>query len=278
VPQINVSGGVMSISVAAPARSNTMGQFRIGPLSPGSYTLMAMSATPNGPRLSGYTNVSVQGIDPVNVTISMSPVLELDGRFVFDETPAASSINVRARSTISTQADSAAVAPSPDGTVKLTGIGRGPYVIDVASLPQDHFLKSARLGDVDVLTDGFRMENPPDRAMDIVVSSKGAMLRGLVRDSGRNAAGGVVVTLVPDEVRRQRQELFRNVTADAAGRYEFRGIPPGSYKVFAWEDIEPKSWLEPAYLRVFEDLGKVVAVAEGSSETLDIIAISPLER
>jgi hypothetical protein len=151
-------------------------------------------------------------------------------------------------------------------------------VIDVASLPQDHFLKSARLGDVDVLTDGFRMENPPDRAMDIVVSSKGAMLRGLVRDSGRNAAGGVVVTLVPDEVRRQRQELFRNVTADAAGRYEFRGIPPGSYKVFAWEDIEPKSWLEPAYLRVFEDLGKVVAVAEGSSETLDIIAISPLER
>jgi hypothetical protein len=31
-------------------------------------------------------------------------------------------------------------------------------------------------------------------------------------------------------------------------------------------------------LRVFEDLGKAVAVGEGSSEIVDVSAISPLER
>jgi hypothetical protein len=113
--------------------------------------------------------------------------------------------------------------------------------------------------------------------LEIVIGLKGGTIRGVVRDS-RAAAGGITVALVPDETHRQRYELFRSATTDSAGRYEFRGIPPGNYKVFAWEDIESKSWMEPAYLRVFEDLGKGVAVGEGASETVDVTAISPLER
>ena len=122
----------------------------------------------------------------------------------------------------------------------------------------------------------FACKIAPDRQLEIVLSVKGGTVRGVVRDSNRTAAGGITVALVPDETRRQRHDLYRSAATDAAGRYEFRGIPPGNYKVFAWEDIEPKSWMEPAYLRVFEDLGKVVAAADGSSETADVLAISPL--
>jgi Carboxypeptidase regulatory-like domain len=280
MPIINVSGGVMSISPAPPARSNQTGQFGIGSLAPAAYSLTAVLASPNGPRLSGYTSVAVQGTDVANATITMGPMFEIDGRIAVEgaATGDVSALSVRAISTVNAMADTPKVSPSAAGTFKLGNVGRGSYVLDVTPLTPDSFVKSARLGDVDVLNDGFRLDNPPDRPLEIVIGLKGGTIRGIVRDSSRAAAGGITVALVPDEIRRQRYELFRSATTDNAGRYEFRGIPPGTYKVFAWEDIDPKSWMEPAYLRVFEDLGKVVAVGEGSSEIVDVSAISPLER
>ena len=277
---INVSGGVMSISPAPPARSNQNGVFGIGSLAPGAYSLTAILASPNGPRLSGYTSVAVQGTDVVNATITMGPMLEIDGRIAVEGTTTSdlSALSVRAMSTVNTLADTPKVSPSAAGTFKLESVGHGNYVLDITPLTSESYVKSARMGDVDILNDGFRLDNPPNWPLEIVISLKGGTIRGIVRDSSGAAAGGVTVILVPDETRRQRYELFRSASADTAGRYEFKGVPPGSYKVFAWEDIELKSWMEPSYLRIFEDLGKLVAVSEGSSESVDVTAISPLER
>ena len=85
----------------------------------------------------------------------------------------------------------------------------------------------------------------------------------------------VVVALIEQ---RQRFDLYRSAVTDAAGTYRFNAIPPGSYKVFAWEDIEPHSWNDNALLRGYEDLGKSITVAEGSSQTMEVMAISPFER
>jgi hypothetical protein len=277
---INVSGGVMSITSIPPVRANATGQFGYGPLSPGTYTLTAMTTSANAPRLSGYTTFSAQGTNPITAVLSMAPTFDMEGRVAVEGLPNAdmSSISVRAVSTVNAIADAAKVTASAAGTFKLVGVGRGSYVLDVTLPTPDSYVKSARLGDIDVLNDGFRLDIPPDRPLEIVISAKGGTIRGTVLDRNRAVAGGVTVALVPDETRRQRNDLFRSATTDAGGRYDFRGIPPGSYKVFAWEDIELKSWMEPAYLRVFEDLGKLVAVTEGSSQGVDVLAISPLER
>jgi hypothetical protein len=103
-------------------------------------------------------------------------------------------------------------------------------------------------------------------------------VRGIVRDSSRTAVSSAAVVLVPDEPNRQRKDLFRSALADAAGSYHIEGLPPGSYKLFAWEDVESQMWHDPAFMRVFEDLGKAVVVAEGSSQTVDLAGISPLDR
>lgn len=280
MPMINVSAGVMSISQTPPARSNQTGQFGVGSLAPGAYTLTAILASPNGPRLSGYTSVAVQGTEAQNATITMGPMFEIDGRLTVEGTGTGdvSAFSVRGVSTVNALADTPKTSPTPAGTFKLGNVSRGSYVLEVSPLPPDSYVRSARLGDADVLNDGFRLDSPPDRPLEIVIGLNGGTIRGFVRDNSRTAVSGITVALVPDETRRQRYELFRNTTTANDGRYEFRGIPPGNYKVFAWEDIEAKSWLEPAYLRVFEDLGKLVAVGEGSSETVDVTAISPLER
>jgi hypothetical protein len=45
-----------------------------------------------------------------------------------------------------------------------------------------------------------------------------------------------------------------------------RGIPPGEYKLFAWDTIEPNAWLNPEFMLDDEELGAAATV--GPSEKL----------
>ena len=73
-------------------------------------------------------------------------------------------------------------------------------------------------------------------------------------------------------------DLYRSTTTDAAGKYQINAIPPGSYKVFVWEDIEPQSWYDNSLIRSYEDLGKALTIVDASAQTVDMIATSPFER
>ena len=123
----------------------------------------------------------------------------------------------------------------------------------------------------------MRLVSPPSTPLEIVIAAGGGWLRGVVRNSSR-AVPNATVVLVPEEVNRHRKDLFRSALADASGSYHIEGLPPGNYKLFAWEDVESQIWNDPAFMRVYEDLGKAVAVAEGSSQTFDLSGITPLDR
>mgnify|MGYP001259414705 CR=1 FL=1 len=55
-----------------------------------------------------------------------------------------------------------------------------------------------------------------------------------------------------------------------AGRFTFRGITPGDYRIFAWEDIEPFAYFDPAVVKQYEALGKAIRVQEASSESAEV--------
>jgi hypothetical protein len=44
-----------------------------------------------------------------------------------------------------------------------------------------------------------------------------------------------------------------------------RGIPPGSYKLFAWEELEPNAYLNSEYLRLYEQMGIPVTITSGDN-------------
>jgi hypothetical protein len=44
-----------------------------------------------------------------------------------------------------------------------------------------------------------------------------------------------------------------------------RGIPPGSYKLFAWEELEPNAYLNSAYLAIVEAFGTPVNITSGGN-------------
>jgi hypothetical protein len=104
------------------------------------------------------------------------------------------------------------------------------------------------------------------------LSSKAGRIDGVVKDERLQPAAGVQTVLIPVE-RRNHPELYKEVTTDLSGRFSISGVPPGGYKLFAWEDLEPYTYFDPEVLEKFEQKGQPVHVSESSHLTLDVRVI-----
>jgi hypothetical protein len=150
-----------------------------------------------------------------------------------------------------------------DGSFTLRNASASDYWVGIGRLPEDYYLKSARLGGDDVLEEGLTVSGPPKGSLDLVLSAAGGTIAGAVLDEERKAFSGATVALVPEVRHRERRELFKTTTTDQYGRFTLRGIPPGEYKLFAWQEIEPGAYQDPDFLRLYEDKGDTVRVKEG---------------
>ena len=135
----------------------------------------------------------------------------------------------------------------------------GDYRVELTQT-DDMYLKSIRLGDVDVLARGLQVPPASDAQLEIIVGSHPGSVQG------RTAGKGVTVVLVPDPDRRNQRTLFKAMPPGASGEFTFAKVPPGDYKLFAWREENGGPWLDPEYLRRYEDRGTPVRVDEGQVE------------
>jgi hypothetical protein len=180
------------------------------------------------------------------------------------------------------------VSPRPDGTFTLSGVpAAGDYRVIVApiltsatppdSTPtvippafQNLYVKSIRMGDVDVLNDRLHLETLPREPMIIVIGSNPGRIEGRVVNDRQQAVSGTTVVLIHDNGLRYRVNE-KTAFSDASGHFEFQGVPPGNYKLFSWETVEPGSWQDPDFMRPFESRGVPVHVDEGGRVSMDVV-------
>lgn len=130
---------------------------------------------------------------------------------------------------------------------------------------EDYYVKSITLEGVDVLNQGLHVLNSVDGPMEIVVASHLGEIQGSA--SGEN----VTVVLVPDAARRNQRTLYKS-TKTSNGVFRFPKVPPGDYKLFAWsEDTIDNGgpWLDPEYLRKYEERATPVRIQAGMKTILD---------
>lgn len=165
-----------------------------------------------------------------------------------------------------------------DGSFELRNLSPGQYTVRIAGLPEGSYLKAARLGDQEALSSGLMLAS--SGFLTLLVSPFGGQVDGAVLDAEQKAAAGVTVVLVPEESKRQREDLYLQQVADQNGRFSFRGVPPGEYKAFAWDKVEPGAWRDPAFLERYEDDGVKLSVKERSQEIaeLKVLAVEEAER
>jgi hypothetical protein len=133
------------------------------------------------------------------------------------------------------------------------------------------------MGSEDILRSGLHVTRATDNPVQIVIGTDGGTIAGSVVDNAQRPFTNATVALVPDNPDlRGRSDLYRNATSDASGNFVLRAIPPGSYKLFAWEWASPDSWQNADFLRAHEGEGKPIRV--GPLEKHDRVLIDVISK
>ena len=158
---------------------------------------------------------------------------------------------------------------APDGTFSLDNVLPGEYRLIVNYPQPDFYVTEARLNSIDVLHQPLLISNTPPGPLEIVLSSKAGQIEGKLLNEQSQPVAGIQTVLIPDRFR-DRFDAYKTALTDANGHFILRGIPPGDYKVFAWEAIEENAYFDPDFLRAFEQHGKPVSISESSKQTFDV--------
>ena len=136
---------------------------------------------------------------------------------------------------------------------------------------QHAYVKSVRLGDVDVLNSGLRLQGSVAGSLEIVIGTATGVFEGGVSADGQPAGPGTTVVLMPDV--RRRTDLYKTTTTDPAGRFHMENVPPGSYRAFAWQDVSDGAWHDPDFMPAHEARGATVAISEGRTTNIQLTVI-----
>jgi hypothetical protein len=134
----------------------------------------------------------------------------------------------------------------------------------LAPLPpalQGAYVKAVRLGSVDVLAEGLTVEDEIREPLEILIGANPGLIEG---DVGRTP--NVTVVLVPKT--RTQRDLYKSVMTDTEGNFTFRGVPPGDYTLFGWDDVETGAWMNADFLQQYESRGRSIHIDEGSRQTV----------
>ena len=157
------------------------------------------------------------------------------------------------------------------GTFKIENVAHERYRVNVLGLPQDYYLKEARVGGRNVLQEGLDLSGgSPWGKLELVVSSAGARLDGIVLTEELQGFAGASVHLMPEGGPRRDPRLSKTTTTDQYGRFSLRGIAPGDYMLLAWEELEPGAQQDPEFLRRYENRGNAVRVQEGERRSIQL--------
>jgi hypothetical protein len=140
----------------------------------------------------------------------------------------------------------------------------------VPSRLETAYVKSIRLGDVDVLNGGLRLASQPGESLEIVIGTNPGSVEGRVVNSQQQSAAGSIVVLIPENGLQFRTN-HKFTSADASGKYQMTRVPPGDYSAYVWTDVKPGAWQDPDFIRGSRNRAVSVHVDEGKRTTLDLV-------
>jgi len=264
------------------------GQFEISHVMPGVYELLARVSDPAAqvagglPLAWGRASFEVRDMDVANLSIVVSPSAEVTGTVVAANggklppslrvqlLPDDASIRIPVFQLVLTR--SAMVGP--DGTFKIPAVPQGHYrVMTVAGLTPDLYLADVRHKAVSVFTAGFDVRPGENDPIQVLVGAGAGTVSGLVQDGPTKVAGGATVALVPEAARRENLALYLSAATDASGRFVIHGVPPGDYKLFAWESVRPFAYQNAAFIAKSENRGTLIHVGQGDTANAELTVI-----
>jgi hypothetical protein len=156
-----------------------------------------------------------------------------------------------------------------DGSFSLSNVPPAVYTVVVYGMAESFYIKSVRMGDADALEEGLDLTRGGGM-LEILLSPNGGQVDGSVGDLHQAAVSSAVVVLAPDVRRREQTSIFKITNTDAQGHFTIKGIAPGDYKLFAWEQSEEADYQDAEFFKPYESQGEAVTIRESSHENVQL--------
>ncbi|HET8667231.1 MAG TPA: carboxypeptidase regulatory-like domain-containing protein, partial [Terriglobales bacterium] len=119
---------------------------------------------------------------------------------------------------------------------------------------EDYYTKDVLYAGQDVTASGFTVGPTPGK-LTVVVADDGARIEGAVLDANNHPYASATVIAVPEDQYRDWYEIYGRAESDQNGRFTMRGLRPGDYRLFAWEEMQDGAFMDPEFMRDYNQLG-----------------------
>lgn len=250
------------------------GGFTLSGVTPGSYWLVGETAEDNE-LMMGRIPVEVGSASIDDLTLTLSRPGELSGVVKFsgcDVKPSALR-GVLEMATFGLGFPGFEV--KDDATFAVKNVWSDRYRVRLLGMPVECYVKGVQFGDADVLDAGLNLsQGVPAGQLLVTVSGGAAQVEGSVENDQHQPVGSAWVALIPEGSRRERSEAYILSTTDQNGRYTLKGIVPGEYRVYAFDQIEPGACQDREFMKPWEGRGEKVTLQEKGHETLKLKLIN----
>lgn len=254
------------------------GEFELRGVRPGTYVITAQGWEPPSKQSIGKETIEVGDRDVESVTIAISPGVEVSGTLrIESDVPTEAKLEEISIALMPAQMGVPAYSNpgkvTKEGTFQLANVSAETFSVRPFGAPPEFYVKSVRLGDIDVLENGFAVTGTPLSGLDVVLSPKGAEVTGTVVNKDGKILPGAVLVLQPTSAKAHRVvELQRTMTADQNGSFRMRGLTPGEYKLYAFEGVEGSEAGDVEMLKEHEAKAVNLSLKEGAREAKELKA------
>ena len=252
------------------------GGFVLRGVPPGAYTLLSYSYDSKSCTTPLPLEVGASNIEGIELTLQ--PPVGIHGRLVIEA-------NGDLKGTVVNLAFQPRMSGSPfaggnaqvkdDLSFNMPNVCLETYDLNVFPLPENFYLRAIRIGQEDVTDTGIDLtQGVPPGELTVVLNPNGGQIEGSVKNVKDEPAIGTTVTLIPDEKHRSVTWLPNAANTDQNGRFILKGVRPGEYKIYAWEEMEQDAYQDPDFIKPHESMAETVSIKEGVQQTVHLKAIT----
>jgi hypothetical protein len=265
------------------------GTFSFAGMVPGAYVLRGHNSPPGeigspppagGPfQMSGVTQISVGGSGVRDARVSMVPNVSVSGTLSLDTitAPIDPSRLVVNLMPITTSADwEMAVVrtpPDPNGTFRLKEVVPARYRIDVQGLPAGWVVASAIFDGRDAADHQLVLEAGRDYQGGVLkFTNRTGEITGMLTNPLNTPVAGQTIVVFPEDrsLWLPQSRRIQMAVTGADGRYAFRGLIHGEYRLAAVSDLEAGQQSDRGFLAQLFGASIAVTLGEGERKTQDM--------
>jgi len=225
-------------------------------------------------ELAASVPIRVTDADIDGLVITLAPGSRVRGNLIVEGAPISAVPNIDQLHLFIQPPRLSGLAPpilSPidaNGSFQVSEMRDGDYISWTTLNSPGFYVHRIRYGGKEILGTTFRFSSVDPGTFEVVLKASAQTVSGMVTDSQSRPVPGVSVVLIPFQ--RERIDLFRNTNSDRAGKFTMKDLAPGEYKVFSWESVDNSAYMDPDFLKPYEEFGKAIVVAEGSNSSVDL--------